>query len=213
MHLDFWLERWQRGEIGFHLPRPHPKLLRYWHVAAQASTAPVLVPLCGKSLDMRWLAAQGHDVCGVELSARALEDFVREAGLSLQKQDNVYTGEGWNLYCGDWFAFCTDQPFSLFYDRAALIALPPELRERYITHLLDQLVGNARGLLITLEYNQQQMAGPPFSVTAEAVRRYTDGRARATELNRVDILAHEPGFRERGLTGLEEVVWLVECYG
>jgi thiopurine S-methyltransferase len=213
MDPDFWLERWQRGEIGFHLSRPHPKLVRYWHHAAQGSTAAVLVPLCGKSLDMRWLAAQGHAICGVELSAQALEDFILETGLSLQKRGDFYAGEGWDLYCGDWFEFVADQPFSLFYDRAALIALPPRLRERYMAHLFDQLTSTARGFLITLEYNQQQMAGPPFSVSAEELNHHVARRCRVTELSRVDILAHEPGFRERGLTRLEEVVWLVECNG
>lgn len=213
MTPDFWLERWQRGEIGFHLPRPHPKLLRHWHQAGMASLAPVLVPLCGKSLDMGWLAGRGHDVCGVELSARALEDFIAEAELSLVRQDNVYGGAGWNLYCGDWFDFSAGEPFRLFYDRAALIALPQTLRQRYVAHLMDQLASAARGLLITLEYDQTQMDGPPFSVEADEVSRLFAGRARLTELERADIISHEPRFRERGLDRLEEVVWLVECHG
>ncbi|MCK5874533.1 MAG: thiopurine S-methyltransferase [Alcanivoracaceae bacterium] len=213
MAPDFWLERWQRGEIGFHLPRPHLKLLRHWRSAASGGGEPVLVPLCGKSLDMGWLASQGHGICGVELSAVALEDFVAEAGLSLDRRGSDYTGVGWHLHCGDWFDFSTAEPFSLFYDRAALIALPPALRERYVAHLLDQLTNDARGLLITLEYDRRQMDGPPFSVDADEVRRLFGDRARVSELERADIISREPRFRERGLACLEEVVWLVECHG
>jgi thiopurine S-methyltransferase len=213
MDPDFWLERWQRGEIGFHLSRPHPKLVRNWHRASLAAGAEVLVPLCGKSRDMEWLVAAGHGVCGVELSVEALSDFVADAGLSLDRVQGGYAGSGWRLVCGDWFDFIADRRYPLFYDRAALIALPPPMRARYVAHLLGQLSEQARGLLITLEYDQKEMDGPPFSVSAEEVRRHFDGLARVTELERADILAHEPRFRERGLGRLEEVVWLVECHG
>ncbi|MFN3712801.1 MAG: thiopurine S-methyltransferase [Alcanivoracaceae bacterium] len=213
MEPQFWLERWRRGEIGFHLPRPHPKLVRHWHRVAGQPGAPVLVPLCGKSLDMGWLAAEGHDICGVELSGEALQTFASEAGLSVAKQADGFAGAGWQLYCGDWFNFTAEQPFSLFYDRSALIALPAPMRERYVAHLLEQLTADARGLLITLEYDQVAMEGPPFSVQASEVRQHFAGRARVTELERADILQHEPRFKERGLSRLEEVVWLVECHG
>lgn len=209
MEADFWLARWQRGEIGFHLPRPHPRLLRHWDEVAQGARGPVLVPLCGKSLDMVWLAERGHDLCGVELSAQALEAFIAETGLPLTRDAQGYQGDGWRLYQGDWFQFSAAERFPLFYDRAALIALPPEMRVGYVQHLLDQLTDQARGLLITLEYPQPEMAGPPFSVMAEEVRTLFAGRARVKELERAEILAHEPRFRERGLSGLEEVVWEV----
>ena len=209
MDANFWLERWQRGETGFHLPRPHPKLTRYWSQVAKGTRASVLVPLCGKSLDMLWLSRQGHGICGVELSEQALADFVREAGLSLHQQGADRVGEGWQLCCGDWFAFQASAPFSLFYDRAALIALPAEMRRAYVTHLLSQLAPGAQGLLITLEYDQSEMNGPPFSVPAGEVQALFDQRALVTELARADILGDEPHFRERGLTGLEEVVWQI----
>lgn len=212
MEADFWLERWQRGEIGFHLPRTHPKLLRYWSdVAGSAEKdAAVLVPLCGKTLDMRWLADQGHAVCGVELSQQALDEFVGESELALSKTGAGYVGAGWQLHSGDWFEFAADQPFSLFYDRAALIALPASMRKRYVSHLLDQLADQAAGLLITLEYSQSEMTGPPFSVQEDEVRQLFSGYATVTELHRADILEHEPRFRERGLSQLQEVVWRIE---
>ena len=210
MEKHFWLERWQRGEIGFHLPRPHPKLQRYWSVVAGDSQAPVLVPLCGKSLDMAWLSEKGHGVCGVELSEQALESFIDQAGLSLDREGDTFVGRGWELVCGDWFSFSAQLPFSLFYDRAALIALPPAMRRRYVAHLLSQLASGAQGLLITLEYEQSEMDGPPFSVLADEVQAHFGRRGRVLELDRADILAHEPHFRERGLSGLEEVVWHID---
>lgn len=213
MDRAFWLERWTQGEIGFHLPRPHPQLQRYWdRVAGAGTAATVLVPLCGKSLDMLWLSARGHDVCGVELSAQALADFVAESALGLDAAADGYRGSGWHLHCGDWFEFISPERFSLFYDRAALIALPEVMRGLYIEKLLAQLSSRARGLLITLEYSQAEMSGPPFSVDSQEVRRRFTSRASLTELSRAEIIDHEPRFRERGLRSLQEVVWLVECH-
>ena len=206
MEPEFWHARWQAGEIGFHLPRPHPKLCRYWPSLQLSAGQPVLVPLCGKSLDMNWLREQGHAVTGVELSRQALDNFVAENKLGLAASDDGYSGDGWQLVAGDWFDYQATKPFSAFYDRAALIALPPALRRRYVTHLLAQLASGARGLLITLEYDQAEMDGPPFSVSAQEVRELFAGHG-VRELHRANILEHEPRFRERGLTALNEVVW------
>ncbi|MDF1822666.1 MAG: thiopurine S-methyltransferase [Alcanivoracaceae bacterium] len=206
MEPDFWHARWQAGEIGFHLPRPHPKLCRYWSTLEHPVAADVLVPLCGKSLDMCWLNAQGHAVTGIELSQQALDAFVSEHDVPLVADAAGYHGNGWRLLCSDWFDFQAAEPFTAFYDRAALIALPPSLRRRYVDHLLGQLASGARGLLITLEYPQAQMDGPPFSVAAAEVRELFAGHE-VTQLSRADILANEPRFAERGLEALAEVVW------
>ena len=208
MDASFWHARWQAGEIGFHMARPHPQLCRFWPGVGVAADSDVLVPLCGKSLDMCWLHERGHAVTGVELSQRALDAFVEENQLAVDRVAADYRGKGWHLVCADWFTFQADRPFHAFYDRAALIALPPALRRRYAEHLVSQLAVGAQGLLITLEYPDNQMDGPPFSVTAQEVEHLFAGHS-VQPLARTDVLAQEARFRERGLTALEEVVWQI----
>lgn len=175
MHEDFWQARWARDEIGFHLDEVNPYLLRYWSQLSAQPGERVLVPLCGKTLDLRWLAAQGLQVLGVELSRKAIEDFFVEQGLQPQIEEQGafvhFRAEAIELWCGDFFALTAAdvEQCHLFYDRAALIALPLEMRQRYVAHLQAILPQVCRGLLVTLDYPQEQMNGPPFAVPAEQV--------------------------------------------
>lgn len=209
MEAEFWLERWQRNQIGFHRASVHPLLTRLWQSLGIAPAASVLVPLCGKSLDMLWLRGQGHPVTGVERVGDALAQFVVENGLDLPAANGGYAGGGWNLVESDWFAVALPEPLPAFYDRAALVALPPDLRKAYVEKLVSLLAPGATGLLITMEYDQRQMNGPPFSVPAAEVREHYAQAAEVRELARNDILAEEPHFAERGLTALHEVAWLI----
>ncbi|MGH8408361.1 MAG: thiopurine S-methyltransferase, partial [Pseudomonas sp.] len=141
MEPGFWHERWARNQTGFHLPEVNPYLLRHWPGLGVANGAQVLVPLCGKSLDLVWLASIGHRVIGVELSEKAVEEFFSEQELMPQVSQRgafkVFQAGSIELWCGDFFALdagavvgCT-----ALYDRAALIALPPLMREQYAAHL------------------------------------------------------------------------------
>lgn len=212
MNPEFWLERWRSGQIGFHRPQTNEALVRNWSSlrADSAAALPVLVPLCGKSLDLRWLADQGHEVHGVELSAEAVQDFFREWGKPPQALTEgsaglaMYSAGGVHLHQGDFFAYRPKSGFELFYDRAAMIALPPALRPRYREHLRSLLQPGARGLLITLEYDQGEREGPPFSVLEEelmACPHFSYQR-----LEKQDILAPS-GFAEQGLTWLNHAAW------
>jgi len=211
MDRDFWQERWQRGEIGFHQSDIHWALERHWNEIAHGHTRPVLVPLCGKSLDLRWLAQRGHEVTGVELSQAAVSEFYhewgktpkREAAGSLQR----WHAAGVTLYEGDFFAYRAQQPFGLFYDRAALVALPRKMRADYLEHLGTQVTDDARGLLVTFEYDQSQMDGPPFAVVEKELMDCTGMQFQLLE--RRDVLAEHARFAERGLTALHECAWLV----
>jgi len=209
MEKRFWLERWQRGEIGFHRDSVHPALERYWPQVAGAARDPVLVPLCGKSLDMRWLAARGHPVVGIELDHGAIEAFFREAGTQPTLDDTGplprWSADGITLYGVDFFEFSPASRFRLVYDRAALIALPPEMRPAYLDRLAWLLSDDARGLLITLEYDQQAMQGPPFSVLEEELEAHPAFDFEC--LDRADVLASHPRFAERGLAWLNEVAY------
>lgn len=206
---DFWHERWARGEIGFHRSDVHPMLERHWREVAGGRPR-VLVPLCGKSLDLHWLAARGHEVVGVELDEGAIRSFFDEAGATPTVVDEgplrCWRAGAVTILQGDFFDYRPDRPFDAIYDRAALIALPEPDRARYLERLGRLLAGEGRGLLITLEYPQDAMTGPPFSVPAEELARYADAAALRFEcLARQDALEEHPGFRERGLP------WLREC--
>lgn len=213
MHADFWLERWARNQIGFHLGEVNPYLQRHWPALQLPAGARVLVPLCGKSLDLTWLAAQGHRVLGVELAERAVEDFFAEQGLQAEVLEHgafkVYRAGALELWCGDFFALGAADVVdcSALYDRAALIALPPALRERYAAQLTAILPSGCQGLLITLDYPQSQMEGPPFAVSDAEVQERFAGDWQVEQLQRLDVLEDNWRFRERGLQRLDETAY------
>ena len=214
MDEAFWQRRWARNEIGFHLNEVNPYLRRHWPSLGLAPGARVLVPLCGKSLDMAWLADQGLAVLGVELSERAAEDFFTEHGLvpdvSVQGELKVYRAGNVEIRCGDFFAVTPDDVADCraLYDRAALIALPSDMRQRYVNHLASILAPGCQGLLITLDYQQEQMSGPPFAVGDAEVRDLLNTRWKIKLLELADVLNESNWkFLQRGLTRLDE-----RCY-
>lgn len=213
MESTFWHDRWARNQIGFHLPEVNPYLQRHWPGLGLVSGARVLVPLCGKSLDLMWLAQQGCQVLGVELSEKAVEEFFQEQGLAAQVSQRgsfkVYQAGTIELWCGDFFELSREDVAgcAALYDRAALIALPPLMRERYAAHLQAIAPQVQRGLLISLDYEQALKAGPPFAVSDEEVRRLLAGRWRLSVLEQRDILAESPKFAQGGVTRLEEWVY------
>lgn len=211
MESDFWHARWERREIGFHRSDIHWALERHWRAISPHGQGRVLVPLSGKSLDMRWLADRGHDVVGVELSEQAVREFYDEWGKvpTKTRSDSMrrWRADNVDLFEGDFFDFETDHPFELFYDRAALVALPREMRIGYLDHLHSLFADHASGLLVTFEYDQQCMDGPPFSVPASELGDYDGFRFELIE--RRDTLADHAAFAQRGLTALHECAWRV----
>jgi thiopurine S-methyltransferase len=215
MDPDFWHERWKNQDIGFHQPDFHALLQKYWPRLEIPAAAPVFVPLCGKSLDMVWLAQQGHRVIGAELSERAIDDFFAGQGLTPTARPagsfTVKSAGAYELWCGDIFELPREAVAGVagVYDRAALIALPPDLRSRYAATLKTLLPEPSPILLITLDYPQAQMLGPPFSVPPTQVHALFDGDYRCTEIECRDVLAGHAHFVQRGLTALEECAFLL----
>ena len=179
---NFWQEKWQQGQIGFHQDEFEPLLVKHF---AAVPPGRVLVPLCGKSRDMIWLGNQGHQVLGVELSVLACEAFFSEnfPGQTVKREPKgpftLFSLGQYTLLCGDFFALTAADLLGVtaLYDRAALIALPPELRARYAGHLKEVLPKTTKAplptLIITIEYPQEKFDGPPFSVgPAEVMRLY-----------------------------------------
>ncbi|WP_426099423.1 thiopurine S-methyltransferase [Pseudomonas sp. PSPC3-3] len=210
MDSQFWRERWARNQIGFHLPEVNPYLQRHWPRLALAQGAKVLVPLCGKSLDLVWLASQGHRVLGVELSEQAVEAFFSEQGLTPRISQRgvfkVYQADVIEVWCGDFFALDADalRDCTALYDRAALIALPPLMRARYTEHLNVLLGAGCKGLLITLDYDQTQKAGPPFAVAEDEVNLLLGAHWALEVLEEQDVLGESWKFVQDGVTRLEE---------
>jgi len=219
MEAEFWLERWREGRTHFHQARVTPLLQKYWPQLGLPAGSTVLVPLCGKSLDMLWLAQQGHRVLGVELSELAITQFFSENQLTPvvheSAQGRHYVAGNIELVCGDIFALedATLAACAGAYDRAALIALPPAMRKRYASDIYGRLPGGSQSLVITLEYAQEKMDGPPFSVAEDEVLRLFSQHSETAAIDRRDILEKEPKFLERGLTALDTVVYRLRRRG
>ncbi len=215
MKKDFWLERWEREEIGFHQNEINPYLRQYWQELHLAHGSGVFVPLCGKSLDMLWLRKQGHSVLGVELSAIAVQSFFKENGYSphhvTSKKFDRCEANGISILCGDFFELCKDDlaKVSAVYDRASLVALQPEMRERYANHLVNILPPATQILLITFDYPQPEMPGPPFAVSVNEVAALYREHAEIRLLAQLDVLVQNPRFQERGLSRLQENILLL----
>jgi thiopurine S-methyltransferase len=216
MERDFWLKRWRESRIGFHQDSPTPLLLKHWPAVGAAPRNRVLVPLAGKSLDMAWFASQGYRVLGAELSPLAVAQFFESQGVEPSVEgaaDGIHHLAGpIELVQGDVFALDPDAIASCtaVFDRAAIIALPPEMRERYVREVYGKLPAGCRGLLITLEYPQQEKAGPPFSVDEDEVRSRFEGEWRVRLLERLNIMEQQPNFQAEGVTSLATTAYRLE---
>jgi len=213
MDTEFWLARWRDGQTRFHQERVTPLLPKYWPTLGIPAAARVFVPLCGKSLDIMWLAGQGHAVLGVEISAVAVTQFFAENGLQPQVRESAmglhYHAGSIEILCGDVFAMdaVTLASCAAAYDRAALIALPAAMRARYVDHVYGQLAADYRGLLLTLDYDQTQMDGPPFAVDDAETQALYRQHSRATLIDRRDILSKDAKLAAQGLTRLDTLVY------
>jgi thiopurine S-methyltransferase len=215
MDADFWLGRWRQGRIGFHEGRPNAHLVAFFDRLGLAPGARVLVPLCGKSDDLAWLAARGLRVVGVELVREAADAFFAERGLA-PREDEVgpyrrLSAGGVELYVGDVFDLGRAGlgPFDALYDRAALVALPRDDRARYVPLVLGALAPGSKSLVIAFACDPPGEGGPPFHVDEAEVR----SRFGATAA--VALLADEPGARvsddarKRGVERARELAFLV----
>ncbi len=213
MEQDFWHRRWQKNEIGFHQETVNSYLQSHWRALSVKGDEAVLVPLCGKSHDMWWLADRGHPVLGVELSPIACKDFFEEAGRTAmvhpEERFTRFEHDNVQLWCGDFFALTAEDVshVKLVYDRAALIAFPPDMRSRYARHLTSIIRPGARILLVTLEYPQEEHEGPPFSVRGEEIEQLYGRHYHIERLLEQDLARDDPLAKRLGLSAAREVVY------
>lgn len=202
MEAEFWHEKWEIKQIGFHLDYVHPILKRRIGLFNQQQT--VLVPLCGKTLDIGYLLEQGNSVVAAELSEIAISELFQQLGLtptiSAWKEGKKYQAGKLTVYVGDFFALDAQGvgEIAWVYDRAAIVALPEELRVKYAQHLMT-ITNKAPQLLLTLDYDQNVAGGPPFAVSGEEVTQHYNAVYSIELLEEADIIEEEPRFKAKGL--------------
>lgn len=194
MNPEFWQNRWQENRIGFNQSAVNPLLIKYWSTLNLPADSRIFVPLCGKSIDMVWLAAQGYDVVGVELVKSAVQAFFAEQNIEptiyqhaknpdIKCYQGKLLGQKIELWVADIFALTSEDTGKIkaVYDKAALVALPANMRPDY-SEQIRKISDNAPQFIITLNYDQSKKNGPPFSISSEQVQQYYGSHYQIAEL-------------------------------
>lgn len=193
MEHGFWHRKWKENEIGFHENDANHLLVAYLNELAISNGGRVFVPLCGKTLDIAWLIAKGFQVAAIELSELAVEQLFENLGtkpdVAINGELKHYRAPALDIFVGDVFNLTGEilGPIDAVYDRAAFVALPDDMRLQYSEHV-SNITARAPQLLITFEYDQRIMPGPPFSITTEEVHRHYDEKYQITNLDTVDVV-------------------------
>ena len=211
MDTSYWHQRWEKNELGFHESEANPLLVKYFNALALAKGSRVFIPLCGKTLDIAWLLSNGFRVVGAELSEVAIAQLFAELGvapnISVVGDVKHYSEKNIDIFVDDIFTVSSKTlgVVDAIYDRAALVALPKEMRHRYTAHLME-ITHKAPQLLITLTYDQSVMDGPPFSISdAEVNQHYRD----CYHLTRLESACVPGGLK--GKCEAMESVWLLKA--
>jgi len=177
MEADFWHKLWETNDTGWHLEDTNPFLIEFFSKLELSDDSRIFIPLCGKTIDIKWLLNKGHKVVGAELN----EDAIKELFISLSLQPNIqkignftlYRSKNIDIFVGDIFELNKDilGKVDAIYDRGALVALPREMRIQY-TSLLLNITEPAPQLLINFEYDQSLYEGPPFSITKTEIEEH-----------------------------------------
>lgn len=209
MQHEFWHEKWESNNIGFHLPQPHPFLIQHFERLQLPQPSRIFLPLCGKTLDIHWLLSQGHQIVAIDLSPIAIKALIEDLGVDFIRSESSTTLTHYHhphidLFVGDIFNLRQEQigDIDAIYDRAALVALPFSLRTQYAKHVI-QISRAAPQLLIHLEYDQQHLAGPPFSISYHELLEYYSPSYELKLINsQVEKL--------KGKVDAQEKIWLLD---
>ena len=176
MHEQFWHQKWEKDEIGFHEGEVNRFLYDYFNVLKLAAGARVFVPLCGKTRDIAWLLDKGMKVVGVELSEHAIKQLFAELNLEPKVESLAdglhYTSANIDIFVANIFSLNSELlgEVDAIYDRGALVALPENIRTRY-AQMLPTITNNAPQLVVTYNYEQSQYSGPPFALPESEIER------------------------------------------
>jgi thiopurine S-methyltransferase len=224
MEIEFWKQRWDNNQIGFHQQKINPYLAYFYGEKGPERSArtalKVFVPLCGKSMDLLWLAQNGYETFGVECSETAVRSFFEENSVNYKSAENEHGSlfmspatdagrAGIEIFQGDFFALGNEELSTVtdVYDRAAFVAMPEDMRVQYAEKMTQLLSPGTRMLLVTLTYDPAEMNGPPFSVTEENVRELYSDNFTVEKLCYKNVIDDEPGLKQRGLGELTETVY------
>lgn len=208
MEKEFWLKAWEEGRTGFNQSEPHSSLEKYLPQFGLNKDAKVLVPLCGKSVDLLYLAKLGFNVHGVEIFEKAVEEFFSENNLPNPKIEDSSGFKNFSipritLSVGDFFQLSSDSQYDFIYDRASLVALPVEMRTRYAQLITKVLKPEGQILLVAYDYDESEMEGPPFSVTQDEIHKLYPGFS----LDLLGAIPQNPESRLAQITSLKEYVY------
>ena len=204
-HTEFWQQRWSDGQTGFHLNDTHPDLHAFLPQLNLNIGDTVFVPLCGKTLDIGYLLAKGYRVVAVEMVEYAVKQLFNQLSMTPDiyqwKQGVCYRASGLTVYVGDYFDLrakeCSEA--CAVYDRAAMLAIPHKLQAQYCRHL-SEITDHAKQLVITVEFDQDKVDGPPFTLSEKDIRRYYGESYHISRLNEVETIKEEARFEAMGLS-------------
>ncbi len=212
--MNFWKERWEQGQTGWHNDTVNQNLQNHHGVLFKNPAPKIFVPLCGKTLDMRWLAEKGAHIFGVDLVRQALDEYCSEQGLPPveHRTENLttLTTEKHTLFHGDVFTVTVEHTGKVdaIFDRAALVALPLEMRQRYAMHCLSLLKPGGSILLITYDSPVEDEQGPPFPVRKGTVETLYSTASSCTQLDEVLMTAdNDPRLQKRGIDWSRADIW------
>lgn len=212
MQHDFWHKKWQEGDIGFHNTDANPLLVKHFPALDLATGSRIFLPLCGKTLDIHWMLAQGFQVVGAELSAIAIEQLFDELGvkpeITLLENLQYYRAPNIDIFVGDIFNVTAGLlgQVDAIYDRAALVALPFNMRSQYTSHL-KAITHNAKQLMICFVYDQNQLAGPPFSIGDDEVKAHYNSTYTIKLLESTEVAG-----KLKGQCPANEKIWLLDNF-
>ncbi|MCF8059635.1 MAG: thiopurine S-methyltransferase [Bacteriovoracaceae bacterium] len=210
MDAEFWKQAWFEGRTGFHRSEYHPQLLEFFPLFEAKNEQSILVPLCGKTKDLTWLSHQNLYVQGIELSEKAVREYFSDNSIeNYNVEDNTYTHQNLTLEVGDFFHHEKPEGYDYIYDRAAIVALPPSMRVDYSAHCLSLLKPGGKILLITFEYDQSKLDGPPFCVPEKEVNQLYAKEGTIELLNKLSDKPNNPKFKEAGVTTFIQKVYLI----
>ncbi len=208
-----WVQRWKENKTGWHKETINARLLEFVDCLALQKEDTVFVPLCGKSKDMVYFLEQGYKVLGVELSALAIEAFFGENNIQYAVQKvgkfSVYEGQNIRIFCGNYFDLEVRhlEAVCAVYDRACLVALPADLRVRYVQHLYAIISKDCRMLLLTLNYPQSQTSGPPYAVNETEVASLFKAGFKYEQLQCFDDIQNEPKYQQAQVDFFEKATY------
>jgi len=211
-----WLEFWENNEITWHSDVVTQELEEYLGLLKLEPGDKVFFPLCGKSLDMTYILNQGFSIIGVELSEIGIKQFFHENGLdfTISQVDkfDLYSAKNIEIYCGDFFSLTSKHLCNVkaVFDRKSLIALDRNLRQKYVKHLNDIISLGVRILLITLNYPQHQMSGPPFSVDKSEVESLFSMAFKYQELRTFEDIENGSKLARAGVDYIENAAYCLQ---